>query len=121
MRSVATMALLLCGGGLLGWVVQALGWRRAVGLSGAPPHAALPALVLSGPYRHVRHPRTLGVLCLLVAGALRGGAGMCGLAAGAALLLVWSARRDDARLADRFGAAYARYRRAVPLLVPRLR
>jgi protein-S-isoprenylcysteine O-methyltransferase Ste14 len=43
---------------------------------------------------------------------------VAGLAAG---LVIAMALRHDAELARQHGEAYARYRRAVPLLLPRLR
>lgn len=120
MRTIIAYALLLCAGGLLAWVVQVLGWQRSLGLDAAPPDPALPALVLYGPFRRVRHPCTLALLCAAAAAALRWGGALWWIAGLAGLVLVWSARRDEARSAARFGEAYQRYRHAVPFIVPRL-
>ena len=118
MRMLAEVAFCGAAVGLFAWVVQALGWRRGLGLSERPPDAALPPLVLYGPFRRVRHPRALALLCALAAGASawRGTWWLAGLAA---VVVLWQARRDDARLAVRFGEAYARYRRVVPFMLPR--
>lgn len=111
----------LLGLGLLGWAWRELGWRRWLDLDDTPPDAALPRLVLYGPFRLVRHPQALGLLCLTLAAALRWRRpGMWLAAFAAAAVVIWLTLRDDEDLADRFGEAYARYRRAVGLLLPRL-
>jgi len=105
--------------GLLGWAARALGWRRWLDLDDQPAHVGRPRLVFSGPFRLVRHPQTLGLLCLLLAVALRWRTlGMTAIALGVALFIVWLVQRDEALLARRFGAAYLRYRQAVPSLPP---
>jgi protein-S-isoprenylcysteine O-methyltransferase Ste14 len=104
------------------WAVHELGWRRALERSNQPPDPVLPHLVLAGPFRLVRHPQALGLLLIL------GGAGLAAHSARAWLatvlggvLVVAKTLADDNALAREWGEAYARYRRAVPLLLPRLR
>ena len=116
---MAIWALLLAGAGLLGWAAQELGWRRWLDLDDAAPDSALPPLVLSGPFRRLRHPQSLGLLCLLGAAALGWGRGMWVVALLGAAVVLWQARRDDERMAARFGAAYARYQGVVPYMLPR--
>lgn len=114
--------LLAVGAALELWAVLGLGWRRALDLTAAPPDPGLPRLVFGGPFRCVRHPQSLGVL-LLLAGAAVGvrSTGMWVVAGVAGALVTSMAVRHDHELAREFGEAYARYRDAVPLLVPRLR
>jgi protein-S-isoprenylcysteine O-methyltransferase Ste14 len=116
-------ATLLCtGGGLLLWALPLLGWRRWLDLDDAAPDPALPALIFAGPFAVVRHPQSLGLLCVLGAAALtwrRPGMWVLALL-GAAVVLALAAR-DEARQAERFGEAWARYRTAVPFLLPRFR
>lgn len=96
-----------------------LGWQRALDLSDAPPDPALPRLVFRGPFRFVRHPQSLGLLLILAGIALTIREPFLWLlAAVAGGLVVATAVRHDRELASQFGAAYSRYRNAVPLLVP---
>jgi protein-S-isoprenylcysteine O-methyltransferase Ste14 len=112
----------MLGAGLEIWALLGLGWRRALDLTAEPPQAGLPRLVLGGPFRCVRHPQSLGLLLLLGGAALATRSPGTWLAAGLAGALVMAmAIRHDRELAREFGAAYARYRAAVPLLMPRLR
>ena len=104
------------------WSGAELGWRRALDLGDAPPDAALPLLVFRGPFGLVRHPQSLGLLLILAGAALAWRSiGIYAIAGIAAALVVAMALRHDRELAQRFGETYLRYRRAVPLLVPRLR
>lgn len=104
------------------WAGLELGWRRAVDLTDAPPDPALPALVFRGPFGRVRHPQSLGLLLLLSGLALVvSRPGLIVMAALMGGLVVAMALRHDAELARQFGESYARYRRVVPLLLPRLR
>lgn len=110
------------GAALLLWAAAELGWRRFLDLSDAAPGAERPALVLAGPFAYVRHPQSLGLLIVLAGTtALWSRPRMWLATVLAAAIVVAVARRDDHRQAARFGAAYARYRRAVPFLVPRWR
>ncbi len=113
---------IVAGAAWLAWAVATLGWRRFLDLSDAPPGPERPALVLGGPFALVRHPQSLGVLAMLLGTGLLWSGPRTWLATGlAAALVIAAARRDDARQAARFGAAYARYQQAVPFLVPRRR
>jgi protein-S-isoprenylcysteine O-methyltransferase Ste14 len=99
-----------------------LGWKRWFDLDDGGLEAAPAPLVLAGPFRLVRHPQSLALLCVLAAAAVTGrrpAMVVLGVLGAAAVLAL--AARDDARLAGRFGEAYARYRQAVPFLLPRPR
>jgi len=117
--AVAAVGLLLVGAVLEVWAMVELGWQRALDLSDAPPDPALPRLVFRGPFRFVRHPQSLGLLLILAGIALTIREPFLWLlAAVAGGLVVATAVRHDRELASQFGAAYSRYRNAVPLLVP---
>lgn len=121
MRLIAALVLATIGAGILGWAATVLGWRRWLDLDDAAPGPEQPPLVLGGPFGFVRHPQTLGLLFLLAAAACRWPRpGLWVVALTAAVVIVFLAVADDNRLAERFGEAYARYRRAVPFLVPLL-
>jgi len=119
---VVAVALVLLGVGLELWAGFELGWRRALDLGDLPPDPALPQLVFRGPFGFVRHPQSLGLLLILIgaAVALRS-VGMYAVAVGAGGLVIAMALRHDRELAQRFGDTYLRYRRVVPLLLPRWR
>ncbi len=82
-------------------------------------------LVCTGPYAYVRHPFYLGTLCIGAGFAvmLGGRSALIGLA----VLLPWffgsyfprKERIEAGRLAEIYGEAFERYRRAVPALWPR--
>ena len=113
-------ALAAIGFGLLAWAAAVLGWRRWLGVDSAPCPAEQPPLVLGGPFAWVRHPQTLGWLCVIAAGALvwRRPVGWV-VALVAAVLLLVRARRQEVEMAQRCGEAYARYQHVVSFLVPR--
>jgi protein-S-isoprenylcysteine O-methyltransferase Ste14 len=116
-----TVAALLAvlGLGMEAWAVLTLGWRRWLDLTDAPPDAALPPLVFAGPFSHVRHPQSLGLLLLLAAAALWWHSpGMWLLALCSVAVVLALAQRDEREVARRFGVAYQRYQRAVPFIVP---
>ena len=90
------------GAALEAWAILALGWRRALDLTAAPPDPALPRLVLGGPFARVRHPQSLGLLLMLGGAALgsrSAGVWVAALLAGG--LVVAMAVRDDRELARR--------------------
>ncbi len=104
------------------WAWSVLGSRRLVSSAHEPPNPVSPRLVFGGPYRLVRHPFLLAALLGL------GGAAIAtrwpwlwvGWAT-AVVVLPWLTVREERRLVARFGEAYRRYQRAVPMLVPRPR
>ncbi|NYI04821.1 methyltransferase family protein [Allostreptomyces psammosilenae] len=114
------VALALAGLAMLVWTVTLF---ERVGRGTLGPWDPPTRLVLRGPYRHVRNPMMTGVLAMQLgeAVALRSWP----LAAwfllfGTAVVIavpVW----EEPRLAERFGAEYARYRGNVPRWLPRPR
>ncbi len=80
-------------------------------------------LVVVGPYRYVRHPMISGVNLVLIGEALVLLSARHFAWAGIFFVInvLYIPLFEEPRLADRFGAAYERYRRNVPLLIPRLR
>lgn len=81
------------------------------------------ALVVRGPYRYVRNPMISGVVFVLFGEALilRSMAHLWWAAAFLAVNAVYIPLLEEPMLAVRFPASYARYRRNVPRLFPRLR
>ena len=81
-------------------------------------------LTISGPYAYIRHPLYAGSLLLAVGyAAIAGGSGLVAALAFIAPVffvyyLPYKERIESARLERRYGDVYARYRRAVPLLLP---
>lgn len=81
-------------------------------------------LVATGPYGHTRNPMVFGFLVVLA------GLGLLFESASATILLPISLGLlfalylrffEEPNLVKRFGEGYARYRRAVPMILPRLR
>jgi protein-S-isoprenylcysteine O-methyltransferase Ste14 len=106
--------------GWLAWAWRELGWRRWLDAGETPQHTALPPLVLYGPFARVRHPQVVGLLLVLLAEAVRWDRiGMWVIAAITAVVVLALTQRDERRLEARFGEAYRRYQRAVPMLLPR--
>ncbi len=106
-----------------GYLQYKLTGRYRLARGGGGPGLSTPPerLVISGPYRYTRNPMYLGHLIFLggLAWLLRSWIGLALLV----FHLFWFQRRvqgDEARLHERFGAAYdayrARVRRWVPLL-----
>ena len=81
------------------------------------------ALVLRGPYRHVRNPMISGVLFVLVGEALVLRSARLGWWAAlfAALNATYIPLVEEPQLERRFGEAYREYRRHVRRFVPRVR
>jgi protein-S-isoprenylcysteine O-methyltransferase Ste14 len=89
------------------------GWRQI--------HRAKSQLVTVGIYRHVRHPQYLGFLLITF--------GMNVLWITISTLLLWPilvilyyrlAKEEDKIMEERFGEEYQKYKRAVPMFIPRL-
>lgn len=107
-----------------GFVVLALAFLRFVreGLGTPAPIAPTEHLVVGGLYRYVRNVMYVAVTAVILGQALL--LGSVALLAYAAV--AWAAMAAFARwyeepaLADRYGARYEEYRRAVPAWLPRL-
>ncbi len=104
-----------------GYLLYKLCGRYRSRLGGGGPGVSVPPerLVTTGPYRFVRNPMYVGHLVFMLGLAVTFRSWI------AAVLLVgtafWFDRRvrdDEARLADRFGAAYAEYAKRVKRWVP---
>jgi protein-S-isoprenylcysteine O-methyltransferase Ste14 len=118
--AVLGLLLALAGLALLIWTIVLF---DRVGHGTLSPLNPTQALVLVGPYRHVRNPMFTGVLAIL---------GGESLITASPLLLAWFVlfwtalaiaipRVEEPRLAARFGPDYTRYRQHVPRWIPRAR
>ncbi|MDP9480539.1 MAG: isoprenylcysteine carboxylmethyltransferase family protein [Actinomycetota bacterium] len=126
LRLVGALAL-VSSVGIGSWAMGKMGWARlllapALFSPGDEPEERVPRrLVVEGPYRHARHPlygADLGVI--LGTASLTGKWAPVVLAGAYAAVLGPQLRLEERELEARFGEAYARYRRLVPGLVPRL-
>lgn len=111
----AVMGLLL-----MGWTMMLF---NAKGGGGSPaPWNPIHNLIIVGPYRHVRNPMLLGVILFLIAESL---------VLQSAPIAIWVIfffmlntayfmKFEEPELEARYGAAYTRYRQAVPRWFPRL-
>ncbi len=97
---------------LLGVLLVLLGWREL--------YRNRTGLVTTGIYRHLRHPQYLG-LVLVTAGWLVHWPTVPGLVMWPLLTLAYvrQARREEAELRKRYGAAYEDYARHTPGWIPR--
>jgi protein-S-isoprenylcysteine O-methyltransferase Ste14 len=120
--AIAAAVLCTAGAALELWAVVVLGWRQALDLKSGALDTERPRLVFAGPFRRVRHPQSAGLLLLLIGAAVAArSASMWSVACLAGGLTIAMAIRHDRELGREFGEIYARYRAAVPFLVPRLR
>jgi len=87
------------------------------------PAAPTGALVVDGPYAHVRNPQQLATAAVIVGEGLVLARPILFVAAGAYLAtLAWMIRRyEEPRLRQRFGPAYDAYAAEVSAWLPRLR
>lgn len=81
------------------------------------------ALATGGPYAHTRNPLYLGSLLLAVAITVAAGSALAIVPVAVYFLAFYPSvmREESAFLKATFGAEYARWASAVPLLLPRLR
>lgn len=106
---IVSLALIAAGMGLL-----AFGWAQVFG--------ARYELVTKGIYGFVRHPQYLGLILVLVAFNIQWPTLLTLLMAPLLIVAyVRQARREDAELETRFGAAFAHYAARVPAFIPRFR
>jgi protein-S-isoprenylcysteine O-methyltransferase Ste14 len=89
------------------------GLRQACGGDGMAPER----LIVTGPYRYIRHPLMACLLVFLWAQPVMS-ATLALLAGGLTAYLVLGIVLEERDLLRRFGADYAAYRRRVPALVP---
>jgi protein-S-isoprenylcysteine O-methyltransferase Ste14 len=98
---------------LIGILLIIFGWRKIYRAKGQ--------LVTTGIYGHVRHPQYLGFLLLTL--------GMNVQWIMISTLLLWPilvilyyrlAKEEDKELEERFGEEYLKYKRMVPILIPRI-
>lgn len=113
--------LLAAGLGLVAWGQAALGemFNYSTGL-GAPLYAQQ-RLITTGPYALVRHPMYAGYNLAALGALLLYRTWTALLLVPAAMALVFRARREEAALAEHFGAAWSEYGQRVPGWLPRLR
>jgi protein-S-isoprenylcysteine O-methyltransferase Ste14 len=121
------LALRAIGGVLIvaGAIVLVHAFARFVteGLGTPAPVAPTAHLVVGGLYRHVRNPMYLGVLAAIIGQALLlRQASLIGYAAVVGIAFALFVRGyEEPVLAERYGAEYESYRRAVPGWWPRVR
>ncbi|GAB4495075.1 MAG: isoprenylcysteine carboxylmethyltransferase family protein [Anaerolineales bacterium] len=83
----------------------------------APPDAPLEKLVISGPYRWVRHPMyTASLLFLWFVPQMT--ANWLALSLGTTLYFIIGGYFEERKLLAQFGEDYARYRAQTPMLIP---
>ena len=113
--ALAGLGLAICGVGLSIWARLILGENW----SSSPSIKQNHALIVSGPYRAVRHPIYTGLLVALLGSALQHGLVRSFLAVivfGDGLWLKVSV--EEQFMVHRFGEQYLRYRKDVSALVP---
>jgi len=113
-------AVLAAGLALVAWTI-ALFARRGRGTLAPwdPPRA----LVVAGPFAHVRNPMITGVAAIIVGEAVALGSRGIGLWLVVFLIVnhLYFVLSEEPGLARRFGAEYEAYRRHVPRWIPRRR
>jgi protein-S-isoprenylcysteine O-methyltransferase Ste14 len=87
-----------------------------------PKAAEQSGLIMTGPYRLVRHPIYLG-MSIVAAGqaiAFNSGPGFLVVLAGVIPSFLWRAREEEALLTNFFGDRYVGYRRRTSMIIPYL-
>jgi protein-S-isoprenylcysteine O-methyltransferase len=113
--ALAGLALAICGVGLSIWARLILGENW----SNFPSLKQNHTLIMTGPYRLVRHPIYTGILIALLGSALQYGLVRSLLAVlTCAISLCLKVAVEEKFMVQRFGDAYLRYRRNVNALVP---
>lgn len=127
LRLVGALAL-VSSVGVGAWAMGKMGWARLLlapalfSPEGKVEDRKPERLVVEGPYRHARHPLYGMDLGVISGTTLLTGKWAPVVVAGAyAAVLGLQLRLEERELEARFGETYARYRRLVPRLVPRLR
>jgi len=113
--ALAGLGLAICGVGLSIWARLILGENW----SSSPSIKQNHALIVTGPYRAVRHPIYAGMLVALLGSALQRGLVRSFLAVIVCAVGLWlKVSIEEQFMVQRFGDAYLRYRRDVSALVP---
>lgn len=118
----AALGALVIGAGLV-LVVWTIKLFVVEGRGTLAPWDPTTALVVRGPYRHVRNPMITGVACILAGEALVFGSWPLVVLLGVFALVnaIYMPLVEEPGLRRRFGAKYDTYRANVPRWVPRLR
>ena len=96
--------------------------RRLIGMPELTPQRGRGAVVCSGIYAYVRHPRYLEFMVSFVGLALlTGAAGIFALAIVTILMYLIVAPLEERELRDHYGTEYEAYAREVPRFIPGLR
>jgi protein-S-isoprenylcysteine O-methyltransferase Ste14 len=124
-QAEGVMAMLVAAAGTVvaaGGIAVILWSRASLGdaWSFVPAAAEQSGLVITGPYRVVRHPIYLGLSLVALGLAAALGNATAFLVAIVAVIptLLWRARAEEALLMTVFGDRYLRYRKQTSLIVP---
>jgi protein-S-isoprenylcysteine O-methyltransferase Ste14 len=101
---------------LLQWVHRVLGVNFSTSIFVRPGHR----MVVSGPYRWVRHPMYLAYLTLFLSAFLISGNWIIGVSGAAIIGMLMTVRlkREEAILVQRFGRSYLSYSRTTGRFLP---
>jgi protein-S-isoprenylcysteine O-methyltransferase Ste14 len=110
------LVLIAAAWALLIWARRTLGPQWSLSARLVEGHQ----LIITGPYRFVRHPIYLGLLLLLVAAGLAETAPLVLAAATVVYLVGFSVRiqAEERLLREAFGEEWDAYRRRVPAIIP---
>jgi predicted kinase/protein-S-isoprenylcysteine O-methyltransferase Ste14 len=111
----AGLALFVVGQVVMSWALIALGRQFSLEVTIQEDHR----LITRGLYRHLRHPRYLGIVLFTLGLALvfRSGVGLA-LVGGVTLVLLWRIRDEELLLHREFGAEWEAYARRSWRLLP---
>jgi len=115
---IAGIVVFLGGFGLFAWCVSLF---ARVGQGTLAPWDPTSQLVAVCPYRYVRNPMISGVVTMLIGEALLHGSRVIAIWAATFIVInqVYFVLLEEPGLERRFGAAYLKYKSAVPRWIPR--
>lgn len=114
MEGVAGLIVCIFGFGLAVWARLHLGRNWGMPMSLKQGHE----LVMTGPYRYVRHPIYTGMLLAMLGTALVNGPIWVVVLVGMTIYCVYSARTEESLMLQQFPEQYARYKRRTKALIP---